>query len=386
MFGKNRFVVDTVAGAALGVALLLVFVIDRATRPAKDVGGANTLDVKVLQGEPSKKLRLAMTPTYKEKTKEHGIIFWDDMGRLLRELGKGYNYDEVYPKEFAHDPEELDKYDVLFLTCHPKAESIKNALIRFVERGGTLYASDWRFDDLADAFPQFVDGSAIGSGTGRQDVRADVVDPGLREYIGTAHVDLKFDLPQWKTAAFAGTGVTVMIRGKYKKQRDKRDQIGDWSEAPLLVRLNHGKGTIIFTSFHNEKQNSDVERKLLQYLVFTLVTAGVDAEVSKSIEEAGFAAQKSNLLTTSSKETSITRTFQNAVEGPLRISLGFRDVGAELRLLIKAPDGRFFNWKGTSTVILEVPNAMKGEWTYTITRSETFPDNIPFKVSFSHKK
>jgi hypothetical protein len=390
MFGKHKVVIDSIAGGTLGLALLMVFVVDRLTKPAESaaVPGDNTLlGVKEVRGEghgsTSKRLRLAMTPTAQEQNpRTFQIILWDDMGKLLREMGDDYRPHEIAPASFAGRPEVLDAYDVLFLTCGPRAESLQAALTRFVNRGGTLYASDWRFDDVAEAFPQFVDHKLAGSGT-KQTVNADVVDPGLKDYIGP-NIVLNFDLAQWKTAAFSGPEVTTLIKGKYRKQRHKNDHIGDPAEAPLLVKFKAGKGTVIFTSFHNEEKNAAVEKKLLQYLVFSLVVADIDAQVTESIRKDGFAAQKSNLLSTP-KESSITHKYQNAKVGPLRVTLGFRDAGATLQLVIKSPDGRSYTWKGSATATLEVPDAMIGEWTYTVTALNV-PENFPFTVTVSQKK
>ena len=70
---------------------------------------------------------------------------------------------------------------------------------------------------------------------------------------------------------FTGNDVQVLIRGTYKSV--DAEQI----EAPLLVKFRQGKGTVIFTSFHNEAQNSQQELQLLRYLVFSAVTAKEEA-------------------------------------------------------------------------------------------------------------
>jgi hypothetical protein len=393
MFGKNRLAIDSVAGATLAFALMLVFVVDRVTKPASSSATptANTLPgVKEVQiggpGQKNNNLRLAVTPTARQQDPNNfgRIMLWDDMGKLLTQMGSSYRYRDIQPMEIARQPEVLDQFDVLFLTCHPKEQhnNLRNALQRFVNRGGTLYASDWRFDDVADAFPGFVDRSLVGSGTS-QTITADVVDPGLKDYIGP-NITLNFELAEWKTAAFSGAGVTTLIKGRYTKQLGPKDMIGVLADAPLLVKFKVGKGTVIFTSFHNEERNAAVEKKLLQYLVFSLVVADIDAEVTASIQEAGFDAQKSNLLSTP-KQSSIPKTYQNTKVGALRFSLGFRNAGATLQLTIKSPDGKTHTWKGTSTVTLEVPEAMVGEWEYTVTAVDV-PENFPFTVTISRKK
>jgi hypothetical protein len=389
MYGKNRALFDVLAGGSLAIVLLLIFLIDRLTSGPAGTG-PNTLEVDVITAggrtDVSKKLRLAVTPSFIERDPRTGKVFppWDDMSRMLRELGDGYQFDEVQPGGLVRSPKSLDNYDVLFLTCAPLGQDLKDVLRAFVERGGTLYASDWRYDAVAAAFPEFVDRKAFGSGV-RGHVMAEVVDPGLRDFVGP-NVPLNFDLPMWKTAGFGGPRVTVLLRGNYRKQRHPKDQLGDEASAPLLVKFQSGKGTVIFTSFHNEKQNSLVERKLLQYLVFTLVVADIDAQVNASIEEAGFAPQKSNLLSTPREDPTVTRQYQNSKQGPLRFTLGFRDAGAKLRLKIQSPDGRTYTWEGTSTVTLEVPRAMAGEWTYVVTALNLPYENFPFTVTVSEKK
>jgi hypothetical protein len=389
MYGKNRVLIDVLAGGSLAFILLLIFLIDRLTSGPAGIG-PNTLEVDVISAggrtDVSKKLRLAVTPSEVEIHPQTGMPFppWDDMSRLLRELGEGYQFDEVQPVAVAANARSLDNYDVLFLTCAKRRENLTNILREFVNRGGTLYASDWRYETVAEAFPDFVDKTAFGSGV-RGDVHAEVVDAGLKDFVGPS-IPLRFDLDMWKTAGFGGPRVTTLLRGSYRKQRHPKDRFGDPATAPLLVKFQVGKGTVIFTSFHTEKQNSAVERKLLQYLVFTLVVADIDAKVAASIEEAGFAPQKSNLLSTPREDPTVTRKYLNSKQGPLRFSLGFRDAGAKLRLQIQSPDGRSYTWEGTSTVTLEVPRAVVGEWTYIVTALHLPYENFPFTVTVSEKK
>jgi hypothetical protein len=387
MFGKNKPLIDALAGGGLAVILLFVFLVDRLLAPAR---AQNTLQVRVIDDavrrqEAARRLRLAVTPTHREVnpvTRE--VLPWDDMGKMLRELGEGYRFDELRPKDLLARRELLDQYDVLFLTCAPGGQELKDLLVQFVSRGGMLYASDWRFDALAVAFPDYVNFNAMGSGT-KQEVLAEVVDPALRDLVGQT-IPLSFNLPRWKTAAFGGPRVTTLVQGNYHKQRNVNDRIGVPAVAPLLVKFSFGKGAVIFTSFHNEKQNSSLEKKLLQYLVFSLVTADIDAQVTASIQEAGFTPQKSNLLSTPQDNPSISRTYVNSKAGPLRFALGFRNEGATLRLGLKSPEGKTYEWEGSSTVILEVPEAPAGEWTYTVTAVNVPYENFPFTVNVSEKK
>lgn len=386
MFGTHKWLWDLTGGAGLALALLLVVLLNRPTAAPEHI--SNSLEVRLLSEDAPrpqpKRLRLAVTDKEWD-TFSNKLVGWDDMGRLLDEMGEGYQHDVITTQTILQNPALLEQYDVLFLTCAPRGGAeLKDALFGYVSRGGTLYASDWRFDAVAAAFPEYVDRRALGQGT-EQHVQAEVVDPSLRELVGP-DISLRFDLPSWKTAAFAGPRVTTLLQGRYRRQRQPYDRTGVPDFAPLLVKMTAGKGTVIFTSFHNEKQNSELEKKLLQYLVFRLVTAEVEAEVAATISSGGFTPQASNLLSTPQGNPTVTRTYKHESGRPLRFALGFRPEGATLRLTITSPDGRSYQWEGQSTVLLEVPQAASGEWTYTITAVHLPYPHFPFTVTVGEKK
>jgi hypothetical protein len=383
-----KILVDAVGGAALAFLLLVVLVVDRLLSPGERAV-ANTLEVRVVtdgsKTPTQRKLRLAVLSDPVRNPKDNAEVIWDDMSSLLNQLGAGYQHDHLRTGDLLADPRRLDKYDVLFYTCSPGGQELRDTLVQFVSRGGILYASDWRYDAIANAFPDLVDQGSRGDGLNGS-VMAEVVDPGLRDILGPA-TELNFDLPQWKTAAFAGPRVNVLLRGNYRRMRNANDGVGVPASAPLLVCFPVGRGgQVIFTSFHNEKLARDTEQKLLQYLVFTMVTAGVEADLQSQFAEGGFAPERSNLLSTPRNNPSMIKSFAHPKAGPLRIALGFRDEGAKLKLRIAAPDGRSYTWEGGSTVVLEVPNAMAGEWSYRVTALHLPYENFPFLVTIGQKR
>ncbi|MSQ93056.1 MAG: hypothetical protein EXR98_00705 [Gemmataceae bacterium] len=379
-----KYVIDAAVAAALFVALSLVFAVDlflsRASGP-----GENTLKGVTVSEEKGKKgdrLRLAVTPTARfTNTKSKQDEPWDDMGKLLKGLGDGYKFHEITEKQILAKQKKLSDYDVLFLTCAGGGEQLKDELREFVANGGVLYASDWRYDAVAMAFPEMVEDKLRDSGA-KQDFNAQVVDPALRDVIGDS-IHLKFDMPEWKTAAFGGPRVKTLIKGRYEIDRKK----GEFAVAPLMVKFTFNKGTVIFTSFHNEKQNSlDLER-LLQYLVFTLVMAGVDADINAKMDQGGFTPQRSNLLSSPKKnQATKPKEYQNAKECTLRFALGFRGDDAKLRFNIKSPDGKQYTHDAAGTVVLEVAYAAAGTWTYTVTSLELPHENFAFTVTVGEKK
>ncbi len=369
----SKSTLDTLVAGGLGLALLFVIGLDRLLPSHEDA--AAPMELTPAPAPPrAKQLRLAVSQTTKD--------VWDDMAKLLDGLGKGYKYELVPVKSQTaglndlYDPKKYDDFDVLFLTCSSVGndQAVAENIRQFVARGGTLYASDWRFMVAAKAFPDMVNKQAVGEGKDQQLV-AEVVDPGLQDALGTQRVPLKFDLDQWKTAAFGGDRVKVLMKAKYRTQQDT------WSETPLLVKFAFDKGTVIFTSFHNESQNSEIEQKLLKYLVFHAVTAQLESEVHQTMLRGGFSPQKSNLLSASGK-AEMKHTYQSKKAGSkVSFILGFQEQGARLKLTVVSPDGKTQEKEGTSTIVVEHTSPVAGLWHYTVTALEVpFPD-FPFTLT-----
>ena len=93
-----------------------------------------------------------------------------------------------------------------------------------------------------------------------------------------------------------------------------------------MVRFPLQEGTVIFTSFHNEKQNNQTELKLLKYLVFTAVTANVQSRTERSM--GGFSKSRDSLISVSQPDASFTRIYRCDARADLRFVLGFENQGA----------------------------------------------------------
>jgi hypothetical protein len=396
-----KYLLDGVAGIALFMSLMLVFLVDLIiSRPSGP--GKNTLEnvrAKEVEGRShGKKLKLAITKTGEGLNPKTGQMEkYDDMGKLLSELGEGYrDYDHLSVDEIISG-KKIFEYDVVFLTCNLGGEDKMQEILRqYVSEGGILYASDLRYAALAKAFRDEVAPGLVGYGH-QQELDADIVDSALldyltadaemRKHINGKKMHLKFDLGEWRPAAFDGPRTKVLMKGNYKKLTRSGQPDQGFAVAPLMVKFTFNKGTVIFTSFHNEKQNSAIEKKLLEYLVFSLITAGVEADVNARLDKSGFAPQRSNLLSTPQKNQSISKTYENKSTGDLRFVLGFRkEGGAKLRFHIKSPDGKEYSKDCEETTILEVDGARAGTWTYTVTNIHLPYENFPFTVTVGDKR
>jgi hypothetical protein len=383
---------DLLLAVALACALGIVFLLDGSTEEKAPSDAQATTGDLLLQRRP-KPMRMAVIPEMAE---------FDDMGRLLDSLGTAYGYRRT-DFDALLDPTTLLKFDIVFITCsgypenwlgdgtgeerrgsglyRPNPETFaqaKAALRGFVSDGGTLYASDLHYSLIAECFPEFVDYSLVTLGA-PQTVQAKVIDPGLQEEIGST-IELTFDQEKWASAALTGPGMTTYLEGSFK------DIDGMEKTSPLLVKLPHGKGSVIFTSFHNEKQNSDKERQLLEFLVFSAVTAGVDAEAGRQMAQGGFSATKKNLFAASKDAESVTQTYENQSQTDLQFVLAFPDQGATLELSVTGPDGATIRKQGSATITIDAPAAAAGSWTYSIKAIAVPSQNFPFTITVGKKK
>jgi hypothetical protein len=390
----RRWALDVAAAALLAIALGAVWAWDAPRLPPQD-SSVSTEALKTPRPERSpdapRPLRLAVTPPE-----------YDDMGKLLASLGSGYQYTEIRMEDLL-DAERLAAYDVVFATCGgvpsdwlgprvgsanrgtvgsfharpPIAARLRQSLRIFVGRGGTLYASDWQLQLLEIAFPELIEPSQRAKGAA-QTVRADVVDPGLARRLGPS-IELRFDQPAWFPAAFKEPEATVYLRGKFKTLE------GQEMTRPLLVRLPFENGTVIFTSFHNERQNTEVERELLRYLVFATVTAREEAEVRRTMIRGGFSPKERNLLSASAGSQPVVQEYALGQAASLQFVLGFEARGARLRLTVIGPDGARYEQEGVQTFRIDIPNASVGRWRCTITPLEIPFPNYPFTLTVGEK-
>ena len=209
-------------------------------------------------------------------------------------------------------------------------------------------------------------------------VTARVLDSGLKELLG-GDLSLNFNSNAWSPARFDGKDVVEYVRGEYQTVANTR------FEAPLLVKFKEGQGTVIFTSFHNEAQNSRQEEALLKYLVFSAVTAKEQAVAEKAMLSGGFSAAKSSLISHSAGQPSATQIYKSPRDVPLRFALSFSGQGARLKLTLVSPTGDVYEKEAQATLVVEAEGATAGEWRYTVTAIQVPYENFPFSVSVGER-
>jgi hypothetical protein len=379
----------------LALSLGVVFALDRPPRPA-----APPPPPPVIVKLPPKIPKLAVVKPPKQ---------YDDMGSLLARLGKGYPYTELHLEDLEQ-PGKLDGFEIVFLTCGTVPDSwtdrvigdgvrentrnvtwkrdvrerVVSTLRAFVSGGGTLYASDWALTLITATFQEHIERNLIGPQAegAAQDIEATVADDGLRRSIGDI-VKLHFDQPEWRPAPFRGRNVTVYLQGKYRSCVDNR-----MLDAPLLVKFREGKGAVIFTSFHNEKVNSDAEQKLLQHLVFSAITENLVTAAYETILTGALSHDSASILSAKAGKSSETAVYRVAQSGPFRLALLFNP-GAHLKLVLKPPAGGEtaphnpveVSKEGVQSFELEIPDARPGDWTCVVFAVDVPFENFPFRLA-----
>lgn len=180
-------------------------------------------------------------------------------------------------------------YDILFINCGARGmgsinpvryeednhliedESVIANLIEFVQGGGYLYVSDWAYDIVERAFPDWID--FMGEDTepdSAQVGKAGIVEVTLRdekmkEELGKGTIQVNFNYDVW--ALIESTRAEVLAEGTVEYFDDYPD-VDELPNAPLMIHFDEGKGKVFFTSFHYENSATQDTLNLLYYLIF----------------------------------------------------------------------------------------------------------------------
>ncbi|MBI4680620.1 MAG: hypothetical protein HY753_05290, partial [Nitrospirae bacterium] len=199
-------------------------------------------------------------------------------------------------------------FEAIFINCGASTSNFTSTaetnLKNFVEVAGkSLYASDWAAAFVEPLWPSAIDFygsnstatataesiSAAKVGTGSKTVEATVIDSNLiNNVLGKSTISIYYDLGGWVVISGEGTDTTVLLRGSPTISGSSANVLsesvrasgisasGTASDEPLAVQFKPAgasKGTVVYTTFHNEAQENlvtaDME-KMLQYFIITL--------------------------------------------------------------------------------------------------------------------
>lgn len=365
-----------------------------STRPAATPGVAITIapGPPPVAGRPQ---RLAVTvPTF--------LPLYDDIGAVLEEMGEGYRFDRV-PLPDLVSPGLLKPYSVLFLCCSeqmqpthvqrfilpldlenpfeslPPAAILARRIESFVAGGGAVYASDWAAHLIHTAFPGRI--AFAREQLPRQEVLARVRDRGLADLVGDS-LQLRFDIREWFAADEVRDG-TIYLEG------DVGLLDGRSVTKKLLVAFQHGRGQVVFTSFHNERQRSSSERTLLKYLVLKPIVAQAAHRAREHLVRQNMTLRKESLFSTGGTQAPFTLDSKGGEDLTWMLSwnvpAGPRK--ARLALVVGDPAGRTTRKEGeVSPISISIPKAAAGVFRYQVEAMDVPFAEFPYVVSVGVKE
>jgi hypothetical protein len=189
------------------------------------------------------------------------------------------------------DYARMSMYDIIFFNCGvndaaavtgANASTYAANLRRYVEEGGSVYASDYAAPLVEMAFPEFVswqrnavvNNGLLASKVGKpQTITANVTDPGIRAALGQQTIQVSFDLDAWVAMFGTAPATRVYIRATAEGAAYSLFGPGEnftMNNIPLTVGFDVGQGRVVFTSFHQERNITPDMQQVLNLLVFEL--------------------------------------------------------------------------------------------------------------------
>ncbi|MCK6514373.1 hypothetical protein L6R46_04860 [Myxococcota bacterium] len=201
---------------------------------------------------------------------------YDDFEAVLDALGYG-TYDLINGQtgeelqQFLLNSEGLAIYDVIFFNGGHLEEDlfydtdgtdtagvvpqVLASVKAYVQSGGVLYATDWAYDVIEQAWPgkiEFVgddnvpnDAQMGETGT----VTATVADAELKESMGQETFKVNYDLDVWPPITAKGEGTRVWASGDIQWRSGAQSQT--LSSSPLLVSFQDGDGRVVYGTWRN---------------------------------------------------------------------------------------------------------------------------------------
>ncbi len=343
---------------------------------------------------------------------------FDDIGTVLSRPELGYPWMEIQVADLANYS-LLSQYDAIFINCSWNIQStpqVASALQQYVQNGGSIYASDWAYEYIRDAFPGYINFPTDPYIGMSQQVTANITDAGLTNYINPTNppstIDLEYDLGGWVVIDSVGADTTVHVRGTFdiysslsslaltsfeERQQLQTQQaveaLDQLTNKPLVVSFEpYGAngGKVIFTTFHNEAQQTDLEKKLLEYLVLVPLTSAQQQAVAQVIAAEGLDLMRIdiNTIDPGANSSSIIYAYtQEGVTDP-RLVFALAWSGSSLGLSVYRPDGSLYQQlqSSQSPIKVVIPNAESGNWKYQVTGVNVPYNNYPYVVGIGAEK
>ena len=321
---------------------------------------------------------------------------YDSIESVLDRLGIDY---DIISRDKLSD-RNLTGVKQLYLNCGCDERNPGGGVIdrvkRFVEKdGGSLYVSDWASHYIGRWGVKFHGDSLSG------DVKATINDVGLKNYLGTDKIDIRYDNEKWRVIVDRHD-YPVLLSGNISKMYTEKD--GDKESptaSPLAISFKALKGNVVYTTFHNEKNASGsadmmkaVEYFALKPIADTAVQKALSGIDIKDIERYNFNSSISFLKKVHSEDIVIpqgeSKTYIFAVTDTVLskdvMTKGTKAKSCEVELF--GPDGVSRGTKNVGSngiAIFDVPEDRPGNWKFVV-KSYTDYDDYTLVTAASVKK
>ena len=133
---------------------------------------------------------------------------------------------------------------------------------------------------------------------------------------------------------------------------------------------------------HNAVQKSELESKLLKYLVFNSITSGVNVEIAEQLTPKGVKVRMGQLISFASTGDSSNQSFICRKSGEIVFSVGFQCRGARFKLIANGPDGKKLEKEGSHSFFVSAPQVKEGDkWELEVVALSIPHDNFPVRLS-----
>lgn len=307
---------------------------------------------------------------------------WDDIGSILTGMGKSFSQ---ITDESLLTYDNIKNYDSIFLNCNSSASRYStdaaSSIKKFVEEGGTIYASDYAYAYVKEAFPGYLlfpDTPTIGSA---QKVNAIITDLGMANYIGMNNIEINYDLGSWVVIDSVSSEVTTHVKGSYYDYSSNDLK----TDKPLLVSFPYGKGKVIYTTFHNERQLASEVTKILEYLVLKVTQNIPESNVNDVLNSFDYSMFSTMFSTLDQNEES--QIFKFSCKEGRDYILTMDSYGGYYNIDLYKPDGNLYATIENPTLSngIQIMNPEAGEWGYKVSAKEVYFEDTPFVVGIGEK-
>lgn len=150
----------------------------------------------------------------------------------------------------------------------------------YAERGNGLWVSDWAYDLMEAAWPDWVDFAGDDALPDRaqcgvsQRISARVTDPRLVDRLQSDVVSLSFPFSNWAVVQEVSPDLTVWMRGEVRCRLSGSTEETLFEDVPLLISREFPQGSVVFSSFPMDAQRDGLVDETVLELMGPMRSSG----------------------------------------------------------------------------------------------------------------